>query len=244
MFSVQPCTSSGSAGRFASISRIAVNRQSLPPGPERIFPADRCRTTQASCQKRKDSLLSASRVRKNRWVLARLLFITYIGISVTTLVGGFLTAPLMSWYFFNDWRFWRHWHRGVAMLPHSLRLLGLIFRDSRGFMFSVPLSSPPARKPDPAVTILNPAWKPGNSCGDCSNCCRPGGLVCPLLDESSGLCTGYNSFYWRYFNCGRFPSVRPEIEYYDCNKWLVVSTHGLVPDQPISGNSRSLKGLR
>jgi len=186
--------------------------------------------------------LSTSPIFKARRVLARLLFIAYIGFSVVTLVGGFLTAPLMSWYFFNDWRFWRHWRRGVAMLPHSIRLLGLIVRDSRGFMFSVPLSSPPSEVPDPAVTILNPEWKSGNSCGDCSNCCRPGGLVCPLLDESTGLCTGYNSFYWRYFNCGRFPSVRPEIDYYACNKWVVL-TDGLVPHQPISAMSRSVKGL-
>ena len=185
-----------------------------------------------------------SPVRKSLWALARLSFITYVGISVITLVGGFLTAPLMSWYFFNDWRFWRYWQRGVAMLPHALRLIGLIIRDNRGFMFSVPLTSPPSRSPDPSVTMLNPEWKQGNSCGDCSNCCRPGGLVCPLLDESSGLCTGYNSFYWRYFNCGRFPSVMPEINYYDCNKWVVIRTDGLDSHQPLPVSGRPVRGFR
>ena len=169
-----------------------------------------------------DSALSATRLDKTRRAFARLLFIGYIGFSVVTLVGGFVTAPLMSWYFFGDWRFWRHWRRGAAMLPHSLRLLGLIMRDNRGFMFSVPLTSAPSSIPDPGITRLNPQWERGSSCGDCSNCCRPGGLVCPLLDESTGLCAGYNSFYWRYFNCGRFPTYRPEIDYYDCNKWLVI----------------------
>ena len=42
-----------------------------------------------------------------RWALARLSFIVYILFSVVSLVGGFLSAPLMTWYFFGDWRFWR-----------------------------------------------------------------------------------------------------------------------------------------
>ena len=42
-----------------------------------------------------------------RWATARLLFIVYITASGLPLVGGFLTAPLMTWYFFGDWRFWR-----------------------------------------------------------------------------------------------------------------------------------------
>jgi hypothetical protein len=158
-----------------------------------------------------------------RWALARLTFFTYVGFSMITVVGGFVTAPLMTWYFFGDWRFWRHWRAGARLLPHSVHLVRLMFRDRRGFMLSVPLTSPPRSVPDTRATRLNPAWPHRQSCGGCNNCCHHGDRACPLLDTSVGLCRGYNSFYWRYFNCGRFPSVQPEVAYYDCRKWIALS---------------------
>lgn len=158
-----------------------------------------------------------------RWALARLVFIFYILFSVATLVGGFLTAPLMSWYFFDDWRFWRNWRACLGLLPHALRLTVMMFGHSRAFMFSVPLTSPPRSAPDLSVSQLRHDWHHGDSCGDCSNCCKPGGKACPLLDEQQG-CRGYNSFYWRYFNCGRYPSFEEEIHYYDCHKWSLATS--------------------
>ena len=95
-------------------------------------------------------------------------------------------------------------------------------RDCRGFMLSVPLTSRPRTKPDPKTTQLDHTWQPGNSCGGCSNCCHFGGHACPLLDQASGRCQGYDSFYWRYFNCGRFPTLVEEIDYYDCRKWVLI----------------------
>jgi len=154
-----------------------------------------------------------------RWALARLVFIFYIVFSVVTLVGGFLTAPLMTWYFFGDWRFWRYWRPGLGLLPHGLRLTAMMLSHSRAFMFSVPLASPPRSAPDRSIATCRSDWLHGDSCGDCSNCCRAGGYTCPLLDEVQQACRGYNSFYWRYFNCGRYPSLAEEIDYYDCRKW-------------------------
>ena len=171
------------------------------------------------------------RFKQARWALARLVFIFYIGFSVVSLIGGFLTAPLMTWYFFGDWRFWRHWSSGLGLLPHALRIIRLMLGDTRGFMFSVPLTSPPRTTPDPVVTRLREFWPHGASCGDCSDCCRPAGHACPLLDQKTGLCRGYDSFYWRYFNCGRFPSVVPEIDYYGCRKWHLFPD-GVQIDQP------------
>jgi hypothetical protein len=168
-----------------------------------------------------------SQVRDNlprlRWALARLAFIIYIVFSVVTLVGGFLTAPLMTWYFFGDWRFWRHWRAGFGLLPHGLRLTAMMLSHSRAFMFSVPLASPPRSAPDRSIAAFRSDWPHGDSCGDCSNCCKAGGYACPLLDEEQQACRGYNSFYWRYFNCGRYPSFAEEIGYYDCRKWWLVS---------------------
>ena len=164
---------------------------------------------------------------KMRWALARMTFIAYLAFSIVTLVGGFLTAPVMTWYFFGDWRFWRHWTAGLGLMPHAWRMLALMVRDERGFMLAVPLTSPPRSTPNPVTVVLQPDWPPGPSCGSCSNCCRAGGYTCPLLDEPAGLCRGYDSFYWRYFNCGRFPSTSEEIGYYGCQKWeLTLSVEG------------------
>jgi len=163
----------------------------------------------------------SQKLTKVRWASARLIFIAYISFSVVSVLGGFLSAPLMTWYFFGDWRFWRHWSAGLGLLPHAFRLLNLMLRDNRGFMFSVPLTAPPRSTPDSATTTLHSSWPHGGSCGACSNCCRAGGHACPLLDENLGLCRGHDSFYWRYFNCGRFPSVSAELDYYNCHKWVL-----------------------
>jgi hypothetical protein len=162
-----------------------------------------------------------TRLQKVTWAVARLAFIAYVVFSVASVVGGYLTAPLMTWYFFGDWRFWRHWREGMGLWPHALRLTGMMFGHSRAFMFSVPLTSPPRSAPDPSRSVPRADWPHGLSCGSCSNCCKPGGHACPLLDEDQGGCRGYNSFYWRYFNCGRYPSFAEETRFYDCRKWEV-----------------------
>lgn len=174
------------------------------------------------------------RLKKLQWALARLTFIGYIGLSMVTVVGGFVTAPLMTWYFFGDWRFWRHWAAGRRLMPHAWRLLRLMHEDARGFMFSVPLTSPPRSAPAPGAAQLHPDWTRGPSCGGCTNCCRAGGHVCPLLDQTANLCQGYDSFYWRYFNCGRFPSTHSEIAYYDCRKWVIQPIQWAGPRRPSS----------
>jgi hypothetical protein len=164
---------------------------------------------------------------KARWAMARLLFILYISFSVLSVFGGFLTAPLMTWYFFGDWRFWRYWSSGVRLFPHAFRLFKVMLRDQKGFMFAVPLTSPPRSIPNPEKAVLNDSWGEDHSCTNCTNCCRTGGYTCPLLDENRGLCEGYDSFYWRYFNCGRFPSAFAQVEYYECPKWVVIPVSDL-----------------
>ncbi len=86
-----------------------------------------------------------------------------------------------------------------------------------GFMLNVPLASAPSTTPDHDMVRLAPTWEHGSSCGPCSRCCET--IACPVLDEETGLCRGYDSFFWRYFNCGRFPSAQREIDYYVCPKW-------------------------
>lgn len=180
-----------------------------------------------------------------RWVLARSGFVAYLGFSAFTLVGGVLTAPLMSWCFFRDWRFWRYLGPMSRFVPHGWRLLRLMARDRRAFMFGVSMTTPPRSTPDPAGTRLHPNWPHGESCGSCSNCCRPGGHACPLLDQRTGLCIGHDSFYWRYFNCGRFPSNPGEIHYYGCDKWDLSPAGAIVLPWPNRvGEAEAAAGLR
>jgi hypothetical protein len=154
-----------------------------------------------------------------RWASARILFIAYISFAMTSLVGGYLTAPLMSHLFFADWRFWRHWRKGWRLLPHGWGIFWLMLRNQGQFMFSVPLTSPPQSAPDQLRVRLSPRWSHGSACGSCQRCCQVESLACPVLDAASGFCSGYNSFYWRYFNCGRYPSRQIEIDFYGCGKW-------------------------
>jgi hypothetical protein len=163
----------------------------------------------------------ATRLQQLKWASARLLFISYIGFALASVVGGFLTAPVMTQLFFGDWRFWRHWRRGWRLFPHGWKLLWVLLRTEAQFMFSVPLTSPPQTAPDRDLVKLSPSWSHGTTCGSCRQCCHVMELRCPILDQASGFCSGYNSFYWRYFNCGRYPSRQVEIDYYGCNKWLM-----------------------
>lgn len=174
----------------------------------------------------------ATPLQKLKWATARLLFYGYIGFALFSLIGGFLSAPLMTRLFFGDWRFWRHWRRGWRLLPHGWMILRMTLRRQGEFMFSVPLTSPPQSVPDRERAKLSPDWRHGSSCGDCQRCCRVMELDCPVLDQSSGFCSGYNSFYWRYFNCGRYPSRQIEIDYYGCDKWQI-EDQGLTGLQPV-----------
>lgn len=153
------------------------------------------------------------------WAAKRLIFQAYIGFSLVTVVGGYVTAPLMTYYFFGDWRFWRHWNPGWRLLFHGWSMVYRIARSNgeHNFMFSVPLTSPPASAPNRNVVRRRQDWAFGSSCGTCHRCCEL--IDCPVLDERTGLCQGYDSFYWRYFNCGRYPSAQNEIDFYGCPKW-------------------------
>jgi hypothetical protein len=156
---------------------------------------------------------------RTRWGAARVLFIGYVGFALFSGIGGILTAPLATWYMFGDWRFWRHWRPALRLIPQGWRMLGRMLRGDSGFMLDVPLSAPPHSAPVRELVDLNPSWAHGSSCGPCGRCCEL--IGCPVLDPDSGGCRGYDGFFWRYFNCGRFPSEQREIDYYGCPKWVM-----------------------
>ena len=160
------------------------------------------------------------------WAAARLAFHAYVGFALFSVVGGFVTAPVMTQLFFGDWRFWRHWRQGAALFPHGWRLLLLVLRGEGAFMLGVPLASAPLSRPARGAAELSAAWPHGSSCGGCRRCCQVKSSCCPILEPDTGRCGGYDSFYWRYFNCGRFPSAQAEIDYYGCPKWTIPSREG------------------
>ncbi|MDH5753569.1 MAG: hypothetical protein OEZ59_14255, partial [Deltaproteobacteria bacterium] len=140
----------------------------------------------------------AGRIQELRWAAARLLFHAYLGFSLFSVVGGFLTAPLITWSVFNDWRFWRYSRDLGRLYLHGWKMVGYIISGKNGgFMLDVSLTAPPYSAPPSHAARLRTDWKSGSSCGDCDSCCKK--LDCPVLHES-GLCRGYDSFFWRYFN--------------------------------------------
>jgi hypothetical protein len=154
-----------------------------------------------------------------KWAATRVIFIAYVGFALFTVVGGFVTAPLATWYFFGDWRFWRNFRSGVKLYGQGWRMIRLMLCGESGFMLDVPLTAPPLSAPAPSLVKLNPNWAHGSACSQCSRCCDK--IRCPILDPETGFCRGYDAFYWRYFNCGRFPSRQREIDYYGCPKWVM-----------------------
>ena len=154
-----------------------------------------------------------------RWAASRIVFLGYIAICMATGgLFGFLTGPIMTWCFYGDARVWRHWPSAKGLLPHAYRMLFNLMRGyNGGFMLDVPLTAPPSSVVDAGRVELSPTWEFGQGCGPCTRCCSK--IHCPVLDQELGLCRGYNSFFWRYFNCGRFPSAQQEIDHYVCNKW-------------------------
>jgi len=159
--------------------------------------------------------------KKNIWAVQRFLFTAYIVTASFSVVGGVITAPLLTHLFFRDWRFWLYWRHSFRLLIHAYKMMPAIaLNENKGFMFSVPLQAPPLTSPDPSAVRLRNDWEHGKTCGPCMACCEK--INCPLLDRNTSLCAGYDSPFWRYFNCGRFPTQPHEMEYYDCRKWILL----------------------
>jgi len=155
-----------------------------------------------------------------KWALLRFFIQAYVVFCFGTVIGGLISSPLITYLFWGDHRFWRYVHLAPKLFPFLIRSLHLIIRGGTGgFLFSVPLTTHPATGPDLDRVQLNPAWPYTNSCGPCTHCCDM--IKCPLVDHTRSCCMGYNSLFWRYFNYGRFPTTKKQLDYYGCQKWLI-----------------------
>lgn len=153
-----------------------------------------------------------------KWACVRLLIQAYIYFCFFSVIGGGLTYPLATYIFLGDARFWRYLRLGPKLYLFLLRGAWLIMRSGgHAFLFSVPLTDPPTSKPHLSNVHLKATWPHGKSCGNCTACCDV--IRCPIADRENGQCMGYDSMYWRYFNCGRFPISQEQLEFYGCPKW-------------------------
>jgi len=131
----------------------------------------------------------------------------------------YLIAPYTTYFFFNDVKCWKYLSYFHKFYFNSLAYIRAMLRKEGFFVIShLPLSSPPMESPDLKYIRISKKWSyPGNSCGTCSNCCYLAN--CCFLDTVQNKCVSYGSIFWRYFNCGRFPTSKKQLEYYKCVKY-------------------------
>jgi hypothetical protein len=157
---------------------------------------------------------------KIKWSSIRIWY--YLSIALTALTGGlyaYITIPYFSYIFFNDLAFWKHGKHYPKLIGQLYRIIYFCIVDPRyRAMYSQPLAAPPSSGPDQTRVKLSDGWISGkNDCARCVNCCIK--IKCPLMDDQGKKCLVYNSVYWRYFSCGRFPVSQRQIDYYECPKW-------------------------
>ncbi|MHB8769931.1 MAG: hypothetical protein ACYC7J_02955 [Syntrophales bacterium] len=159
-------------------------------------------------------------MQKAKWATARIVFMVAAGSSIATgNVLGYLLGPLYSWYFFNDLNFFKYHRFFFSMTVCGWRMLNELLRNP-GYrhMFAIPLTAPPKQGPDLSLVRVRTDWRESDGgCNGCVQCCIR--RSCPLLDSERNLCRSYGSFFWRYFNCGRYPENVAQIRHYDCPKW-------------------------
>ncbi|SDK79607.1 hypothetical protein SAMN05660337_1266 [Maridesulfovibrio ferrireducens] len=132
----------------------------------------------------------------------------------------YIIAPYTSYFFFNDLRFWKYLKYYHKYYFYSAAYIwGLLSREQGLIKTVLPLTSPPMDRPDPTLFRLSKQWTlPEDSCGECNRCCTF--IVdCCFLDTSGNRCLCYGSLFWKYFNCGRFPSSQAMLNYCECPKF-------------------------
>lgn len=155
-----------------------------------------------------------------KWAIVRIIY--YILLALAALTGGmaiYLFAPITSYYFFGDFLFWKHIKYFHLLNTQMYRIIYFWLSDPKyRSMYTQPLAAPPMKSPDRTKIKISRKWEYGeNDCAGCVKCCVK--IKCPMLDSAGNKCLIYNSPYWNYFSCGRYPVSQGQIDYYDCDKW-------------------------
>ncbi|MCL1987626.1 MAG: hypothetical protein FWG64_06615 [Firmicutes bacterium] len=87
-------------------------------------------------------------------------------------------------------------------------------------MYPSKITDPPKLNTDRNLVKIKPTWQGDSSnCDACTfTCCEK--LQCPLFGKN-GRCLSYDSLFFKYFYCGRYPENQAQIDYYDCPKWAL-----------------------
>ena len=155
------------------------------------------------------------------WAFFRIMSYSIVIINLLSF-GLFLyvIAPYTSYFFFNDLRFWKYIKFYHKYYFYSFTYLYRILSRKKELVKTLlPLTSPPMDHPDPALFRITKEWHlPLDSCGDCHRCCTFVTKCC-FLDEEGNKCLCYGSLFWKFFNCGRYPSSKAILDYCKCKKY-------------------------
>jgi len=141
------------------------------------------------------------------------------------LTGGlsmFILAPLYKHAFVPNARLKDI--KILALWRHAYKIMWRNLTDKNyQAAFSVEMGGAPKIHTDRTLVRVKQSWAGGpDDCDLCGALCCTS-LDCPLLDKNK-RCMSYNSLFFGYLNCGRYPENQKQIDYYQCPKWEVNNT--------------------
>jgi len=166
-----------------------------------------------------------------RYVLARLyLYFLFVLFFITGGLAMFVLAPLYKSAFvprasYGDLRPFSLWKNAYRVAWRTLT--SKKYRDA----FPGMLATPPMAHTDLSWVRVRDDW-PGEekNCDACkAACCAQ--VQCPLVDAAN-RCMSYNSLFFNYLYCGRYPQTQPQIDYYSCPKWELAGKASAPGDTP------------
>ena len=151
-------------------------------------------------------------------VVVRLyLYFLFFMFFITGGLAMFIFAPLYKGAFaprtpFKKLPILRIWVHVYKVMWRSLFDKG--YRD----MYSSKITDPPQLNTPRNLVRVQATWLGAeDNCDACEkSCCAQ--LECPLFSKN-GRCLGYDSLFFDYFYCGRYPENQSQIDYYKCPKW-------------------------
>lgn len=172
-----------------------------------------------------------------RWASFRIFSYSIVAINILTF-GFFLyvIGPYTSYFFFGDLRFWKYLSYFHKYYFFSIVYLkAIVLNDEARSVFQLPLTAPPMDFADPRKFRLAKEWKhPVDSCNECSKCCYFLAECC-FFDRSQNRCLSYRTLFWRFFNCGRFPLSKKQLDYFNCTKFECIKSAGCVDETTPQG---------
>lgn len=157
-----------------------------------------------------------------KYAIYRFIFIFFMLLVLTTFgLSLIVLIPVYTWYFHRGLKFLNYarfcYPSYLMLVSHLWQLIQ--YRDYRRH-FKIGWGDPPKGSPDLSILRFRDAWKGDiHTCSGCISCCEQ--LDCVFLDRAKKHCRYYNSFYWNYFNCGRYPASQFQIDHYKCPKWKI-----------------------